>query len=354
MKILFVCYDGYDTTNVRVRCYRFAKELVKNKVNAEVFSFKDHLNASHDGQQSYKVSHFERLTLIIRAIKHLLKQDKRTIFYVQKSGFFSLAPLIVHFLKGNRLVLDYDDYEYEQSIISKPLLKILARRSIFCVTASKFLQTLLKKFNRKVYYVSTGVDLQIFKPSKSKATKQVTFCWMGVIVDKEALQNVLFIVNNFDKIKNKNAKLEIVGGGDHMKQVEQVIKKLSNPNIVFKGRINPDKIPSYLNTIDVGLFILLKNTKYNRSKSPTKLFEYMAKNLAIISTDVGESGKVIKHNHNGLIVKTEQDFIKSCELLAQDKKLLSKLKTNARKTVENNYNMDVIGSDLAKIMKQVH
>ncbi|MBS1266381.1 MAG: hypothetical protein MAG795_00348 [Candidatus Woesearchaeota archaeon] len=357
MKALFVCYDGYKTTNVRVRCYRFAKELQKHKIQAKVFSFKDDLDASYDGQQSYKVGFFERVSLLFRATKHLIKQDRKTTFYIQKAGFFAIAPLLVHFIKKNPIVLDYDDYEYELSIISRPLTKILAKRSIFCVGASRFLQNMLKKWSNKVYYVPTGVDLETFKPTnlehedKSDDSK-VVFLWIGMIVDQEALQNVLFIVDSFDKIQNKNAVLHIVGGGDLMKKVENLIQKKSSPNIIFKGRLDPDEVPKYLETVDVGLFVLLKDSKYNKSKSPTKLFEYMAKQLAVICTDIGESGSIIAHNKNGLIIKTQQDFIKSCELLVDDKRLLNKLKKNSKKTVEKDYNLEEIGKKLAKIMKK--
>ena len=67
VKILFVCYDGYKTTNARVRCYRFAKELNKNNVESRVFSFKDDLGASYDGFESYKVGLMERVILLLRA-----------------------------------------------------------------------------------------------------------------------------------------------------------------------------------------------------------------------------------------------------------------------------------------------
>ena len=353
-KILFVSYDGYKTTNARVRSYRFSKELKKHGFETDVFSFKDHLNASYDGFESFKVGNLERISLLIRAIKRLLKEDKNTIFYVQKAGFFGLAPYFVHLVKGNRYILDYDDYEIEVSFLSSWLLKLLARNAEFCIAASHFLMRFLKKFNRKVHCVLTGVDTDVFKvPKRKKKVKSpIVFSWVGIIVDEEALKNVLFIVNNFKElVKKHNTRLEIVGGGEHMPKVEKLIKDINSKKIVFKGSLTPEEVSPYLDTVDVGMLILLKNTKYNQSKSPTKLFEYMAKGLACVSTSVGESKYVIKDGVNGVLVDSN-NFNSQIEKMLSKPNNIAKLGKQARKTVEEKYNLEVLCSDLANYIKQ--
>ena len=353
-KILFVCYDGYRTTNARVRCYGFAKELNRNGIFAEVFSFKDNLNASHDGYESYKVRNSEKVNLLVRAIKRLLQEREDTVFYIQKAGYFALAPYFVHLIKGNKFILDYDDYEYEHSIISKPLLRLLAKNAVFCVAANHYLQRFLKRFNRRVYYIPTGVDLDVFKKRKIKRTGEgIVFSWMGIIVDREALQNVLFIVDCFNEItrKYKNVRLEIVGGGEYMRDVQKLLNNLKNPKIKYIGRLKPEEIPDYLSQVDVGLYILIKNTKYNQSKSPTKLFEYMAMGLAVVATRLGESKYFIKDEEDGFLVSSKKEFVEKIERLIKNKQMILGLGEKAQKKARGEYNLGVLCGQLSEIIK---
>jgi len=54
-----------------------------------------------------------------------------------------------------------------------------------------------------------------------------------------------------------------------------------------------------------GLLPLIQDTKFNKSKSPTKLFEYMAMAKATVSSDIGESSYVIKDGDNGFLAKNK-------------------------------------------------
>ena len=351
-KILFVCFDGYSSTNSRIRCYRFSEELNKNALHSEVFSFKDNLHARYEGFESSKSSIFERLSLLVQATKKLFREDRSTVFYIQKAGYFALAPLIVSLLKGNRLILDYDDYEYEQSPISRWLLKLLCKRAVFCVAASSYLQEFLTRFSRKVYCIPTGVDTQIFRPKKPKPRKEIVFAWVGFVVDNDAADNLRYIIGCFDRLTRKHpeARLEIVGGGVRIDELVSYIAKLRNKNLLYKGVLTPDKIPKYLEGVDVGLFILTKHTSYNISKSPTKLFEYMGKGLAIISTDVGESGRVIIDGQNGLIVQKSSELEEKAGLLIKDRQLMRTLGKNAVNSVQKSYSLVVLGKKLADIL----
>ena len=108
----------------------------------------------------------------------------------------------------------------------------------------------------------------------------------------------------------------------------------------------------YLSTIDVGLLVLLKNTRYNRSKSPTKLFEYMAMGLATISTKVGESKNVIEHGKNGLLVGTKSDFRENVIRLIKGEFIIKELGERAKQTIRTKYSLIVLGKELSRIIKE--
>ena len=91
------------------------------------------------------------------------------------------------------------------------------------------------------------------------------------------------------------AKLEIVGGGVLMDALKKIVSKHRLKNLIeVVGWIKPDKMPAYLNSIDVGL-LPLQNNSFDKSKSPTKLFEYMAMKKAVIAFKVGEAKYIINN-----------------------------------------------------------
>ena len=89
------------------------------------------------------------------------------------------------------------------------------------------------------------------------------------------------------------------------------------------------------------------------SKSPTKLFEYMAAGLVPISTDVGEASHVLKNHENGILCEgTADSFRDAINWLADNKRKMHILGTNARKTVEEGYSIQVLSAKLDRILKE--
>ena len=89
-----------------------------------------------------------------------------------------------------------------------------------------------------------------------------------------------------------------------------------------------------------------------RSKSPTKLFEYMASGLAVVAWNLGEVQHVIEDGKNGFLASDSDEMVQSMIQIAQDKELRHSLSTNARQTIEERYSHEVLGEKLADFMEQ--
>lgn len=362
MKIIFITREGYRLPGARIRCYNLAKDLSVHGVRTEVLSFSDNLRA-RDGEEESLMGMSEKLIYNWRAFRRLVK-DKEAIFYIQRFNYHSFAPYLVSLIRGNRIILDLDDWEmrdnpryyfgFYPSSKAHYLTKEIAKRSIFCIAASRFLEEFLLQFNKKVYYIPSGVDTELFSPSSNGLEeKEIIFSWIGTLHKREYIENINFALDCFQKLKEEypNIYFEIVGGGIYRKELTEHIAKRANAHIRFKGWLAPEGIPEYLNSIHIGLFPVVSNNKFNWAKSPTKLFEYMAMAKPSVSSNIGEATHIIKDGENGFLAKTKEEFTEKMRRLIQDSGLRKSMGQNARHTVNNNYSLKILGRQLYEALK---
>lgn len=365
MKLIFITREGYDLPGARVRCYNFSRELAKYGIDTEVLSFSDTLGAK-DGEEESQMSLSEKLRYNWKALRRLAK-DKNVLFYIQRFNYHSLAPYLAHLLNKNRIVLDLDDWEMREnpkyylglypSSKAHYLTRQIARRSIFCIAASRFLEEFLLAFNSKVYYLPSGVDTELFKPRLNNAGgENIVFSWIGTFHKEEYIENIKFALDCFIKLRSKynHIYFEIVGDGIYKNSLAQAVNESRDPNIHMKRWIAPDTIPDYLADIEIGLFPVVSRTKFNKAKSPTKLFEYMAMGKPAVASNIGEAAHIIKDGENGFLAQTKEEFIKKMEVLIKDADLRRRIGENAREAVEKNYSLNILGKKLFEFLNQAN
>jgi glycosyltransferase involved in cell wall biosynthesis len=67
----------------------------------------------------------------------------------------------------------------------------------------------------------------------------------------------------------------------------------------------------------------------------------MAMGLPTVATNVGTNPGIISHMKNGLLVKTEQEWVEALEVLITNPNLRAKIGTEARKKIIKNYSIEV-------------
>jgi len=364
MRVIFITREGYNLSGARVRCYNFARALRKYDIGTEVFSFADHLGAKC-GEKEFEMSFIEKIRYNIKAFKLLFRKEKGSVFFIQRLNYHALAPFLVSLLKGNRIIFDCDDWNIREDPVyylgffpsSKMefLTRKIAKYSKTCITASAFLKDYISKFNNKVYFIPTGVDTDLFKPdTNGNDNSKITFSWIGTAYHKEMCENVRFILDCFSVLADKynNIYLNLAGEGKYFQETNNYADSFSCRNrIKIDSWIPPDEISKYLSNIDIGLLPLIQDTKFNRAKSPTKLFEYMAMAKPTVSSDIGEARHIIQNGVNGFLANTEEGFIEDMERLIREHDLRKDMGNKARKTVEEKYSLDVLAKQLSEILK---
>jgi len=366
MKVIFITREGYDLSGARVRCYNFSKALKKCGIDAEVFSFADNLGAKY-GEKEFEMSCLDKIKYNIEAFKILLKKEKDAIFFMQRLNYHTLSPFIASLINKNKFIFDCDDWNIRENPVyhfglfpsSKMefLTRKIAKHADACIAASLYLKNYLDKFNDKVYYIPTGADTELFKPgSGHEDSSKITFSWVGTMYHREMRDNIKFVLDCFLALADKydNIFMRIAGEGEYFEEINTYID-----NIRHRGRIRidswipPEEIPCYLSGIDVGLLPLIQDTKFNKSKSPTKLFEYMAMAKATVSSNIGEPSHIIKDGDCGFLAKDKDEFIEKMEELIKDPVLRRDLGMSARSLVEKEYSLKVLARKFYDVLNTI-
>lgn len=367
MKVIFITREGYGLSGARVRCYNFARALMQYGIDTEIFSFADNLGAKY-GEKEFEISFSEKIKYNIKAFKILFKKEKDNIFFMQRLNYHVLAPFLVSLLRGNKIIFDCDDWnirensEYYLGFYPSSKMEFFTRKiaaySNVCVTASLFLKDYLSRFSKKVYFIPTGVDTGKFKPVTSCGdNSKIIFSWIGTVYHKDMRENVEFVLDCFSALADKYANifLSLAGEGRYYREIFSYIDRFEHKKrIKINGWINPDSIPSYLSGIDIGLLPLIQDTKFNRAKSPTKLFEYMAMGKPTVSSNIGEAAHIVRDGYNGFLAGTKEEFMEKMEDLIKNPVLRYEMGNKARETVEKNYSLNVLGKRLYDMLSSIN
>ena len=349
MKVVFITREGRELAGARVRCYNFARALAGHGIEAKVFSFGDHLGARY-GENELGMSFFEKLKLNGKALGVLAEEGRDTVFILQRVNYHVLAPLWAAFAKKNRFVLDCDDWNIRENPVyhfgfypssgMEYVTRKVAGRAAACVAASAFLRDYLQPFNANVTYIPTGVDTELFSPGERRPEGRVVFSWVGTAYHPEMGDNIRFLIACFSRLAERHGQvvLSLAGQGKYFEEVKkEIYAHRFKDRIEVHAWISPDDVPSFLSGSDVGLLPLIQDTKFNKGKSPTKLFEYMSMARPVIASPVGEAGSIVRHGVTGLLAGDRDAFVACMQRLVESPSLRGDMGRTARMDVEGRY-----------------
>ncbi len=361
MKAVFITRENSQMPGVRVRCHGFAGHLRKAQIDAEVFSYADSLGAK-SGKDESKMSLFDKCAYNLKAYSKLAQED--TVLVLQRFNYHSFAPLFLKLFNKRKLIFDLDDWEAREEINyyfdkipsskAEIMMRFIAKKSNFCIAASKFLVKFLSVYSNKVIYMPTGVDVDMFKPGTGDQIKpDMVISWVGTMHRPDNVENIKFLIDCFLQLVKDypQLRLEIRGDGIFYEEVRNFARQHGQGLIFLKPWVKPEQIPGYLDEIDIGVMPLIQDTRFNKAKSPTRLFEYMAMEKPILASSIGEAREIINDGENGLLARTKHDFIIKMKALIENASLRKSLGKCARKTILNGYTLEQIAGKLVKEIK---
>jgi glycosyltransferase involved in cell wall biosynthesis len=233
------------------------------------------------------------------------------------------------------LVYDLQDNFEIYSAYKLPMVgyldKNIVKEANVVLTVSNELKKYISNIRRKeTYIVRNGIELGLFKDiNKIKARKKLNLPIKSKIMvyigHMHKIKGAELILKAFNKVKElyPDTYLLLSGKIDNSINIKQ-------KNIIFKKFSKREEVVLGINAADVAV---LPNTlnKFTKYCFPYKLVEYMACNVPIVATDVGDVSSLLK-KYKGSLCKPG-DYKDLAEKII--KKFQKNEKVNYKKDVAN-------------------
>ncbi len=160
-----------------------------------------------------------------------------------------------------------------------------------------------KALKSKIKFQTMGISNEYFnKENKKNARKKLglpsnkkILLFIGRIADIKGVDTLLEAMN---KMKNRDdILLKIIGFGPQEPKFKEYVKKNKLKNVEFLGGVFGNKKLLYLSSADV--FILPSS----KEGAPVTIMESLARNVPVITSDVGGIRLMIKDRREGIIIK---------------------------------------------------
>jgi len=266
-------------------------------------------------------SALERLT---RRLARRLIVDVEDNVLVGQSGVKNPNPL-VRMLKG------------------RGKAKYLIRRADHVITSSPALNETCRAMNEKgaSTYISSSVDTDRFIPANSYSNDQtITIGWTGTFSTRTFLDLLRPVFQEL--ARRRQFRLRVIGNFDYeLPGVELDVVRWSAEREVED-----------LQAIDIGVYPLTVDG-WVTGKSGLKAIQYMAFGLPCVATDVGTTPMIIRDGENGLLVRTNDEWIAALERLIDDPQLRRRLGEQARQDAVENYSTKAVAGDYRRVIQRV-
>ncbi len=288
----------------------------------------------------------------------------------------SVAAIILAKLFRCKFVFDIRDVwpeaGYEIGQISKPikfLSEIWAKftytytDAFICVSKGIASETRKRnKKNKPIYIIPNGVDLEIFRPLNDEKLRKLYREKLG-IYDRTAFifagaigltGNIENIINASKYIDENKSVIILIGEGIQKEKIIELVNihHLNNVVKIFDS-VEPEVLVKIYNACDVGLANLQPGNFWHWAV-PTKIFDYWACGLPVISATIGDSKKIVELSMAGISVEpgNPKQLAEIINLLTNNTQLLKELSLNSRPFVEKNYSRKKLAISFYNIVKQ--
>jgi colanic acid biosynthesis glycosyl transferase WcaI len=179
--------------------------------------------------------------------------------------------------------------------------------------------------------VETGVDVSQFQTPagqldpiiKKHTAGKFVVSYVGTIGNAHDLKTVTEAAELLEQSHPGKFAFVFAGGGAEEPDIRQLVKSRNIQNVLCTGLVDRDTVPDILRESNLGI-VSLKQSDVFQTVIPTKIYEYMATGLRILSNVSGQAEKTLERSGAGITIPGEdaQTMATSiAQLATQDSKL---------------------------------
>jgi glycosyltransferase involved in cell wall biosynthesis len=204
----------------------------------------------------------------------------------------------------------------------------------------------------KVKYVPNGSDPKMFyrhkelHPLLREHENKLKVVWSGS--GEYIWQNVGFIEKTAERLMQTNSPI-------HFFIIGKIKRNESLKNVTYIDSVPYLEIPELLGSADVGLCLyrIMEYEPYGFHLSPLKLYDYLASELVVIGSNLGQIAEVIEDGRNGYLVDDNvNNLVSLLEMISRNPSRAVVMAAEGRKAVENYYHWDRAADDTLELIRE--
>lgn len=244
-----------------------------------------------------KPTSFFLIPNLLKSIKDLIKKEKYDLIVGTTDPLIGI--LGYYYSKKFKIPFMYDVqdnyeiyYAYKIPFVGY-LDKISVKNADVVFTVSESLKKYISKSRKKpIYVIENGINLKLFKKvNKKKARKNLKLplkekiiTYVGAI---SRYQGAHMMLEAFEKIRKESPHTYLLLSGKIYSDID-----INGENIIFEELPKRKDVVMALNASDVALIPNVENS-FSKYCFPYKLLEYMAIDIPIVATAIGDVIKIL-------------------------------------------------------------
>lgn len=259
-----------------------------------------------------------------------------------------LAPRLIYDLEDNIVLGPSLPKEYNPNALVSLLkgpqkAKFLIREADHVIASSAFLRDfcLQELGARASTYISSSVDTTRFVPRGTPPPNgKVTIGWTGTFSSRLYLDMLRGV---FQELARKvDYRLRVIGNFEY---------ELPGVDVEMLQWSKEREVED-LQGIDIGVYPL-PHDEWVMGKSGLKAIQYMAFGVPTVATNAGMTPLIIRDEENGLLVRSDAEWVAALQRLVLDPPLRERLGRRAREDAVKKYSLDAIGVEYREVLEQV-
>lgn len=229
----------------------------------------------------------------------------------------------------------------------------IAKRIIFTTSSLKLPYT---AYQNKFKVLPNGVDTDLFRNYHSHLREELNIDqdfvigYVGILREWVDFEPVFAAVKKLSK-RYSNIKILIIGEEGKFKENKELAKRYGILNmVIFTKTVPYTEVPKYISCMDVCV-IPFKLDAVSQNSLPLKLFEYMACEKPVISTEV--EGIMAAVQNRVLYASNSEEYRNKIIELYNNEALRTEMGSNGRKFVEKDYSWSKIALELEEVLNEV-
>lgn len=226
----------------------------------------------------------------------------------------------------------------------------------FNIAVCKNMEEKLKELKSGIIHlIHCGINVSKFMTNKMPKNEKNRFLFVGRLVEKKGISYLLEAIFKIEK--EKRPFLDIIGEGQELVKIKDMIKKLKlEKNIKILGKKEQEEIIEISKNYDafIAPFCIAENG--DRDTGPLVLKEAMAMGLPIITTDIMGCKEIVESNFGYTVKSKNSEELKKAilEFMSLSRENKIKMRLEARKKVEKDFNSIKQAKKLSKLIETVN